>query len=125
MGKRKIHLVQWSPGLIDIPLPNNTAVWVRLRNVPYHPWCSNIFQALAKAIGTPICLDVITASQKFLAYARVLVEVDLSKDLPSIIWIDLEEAIPLVYLWSMKMSPVHLVLPQGTRTVFVPKNQVR
>lgn len=121
IGKRKIHLVQWSPGLIDIPLPKNTAVWVRLRNVPYHLWCSNIFQALAKAVGTPICLDVITASQKFLAYARVLVEVDLSKELPSIIWIDLEGGNPIGVSVEYENVPCSSCLTTGHKDSFCPQ----
>lgn len=40
-------------------------------------------------------MDEFTASQKLLTYARLNVEVDLSKDLPSLIWIDQEDSNPI------------------------------
>lgn len=95
VGKWKIHLLRWYPGMDDVPLPKSTAVWIRFRIVPYHLWCSNIFQALANSVGKPIKMDDITASYKMLGFARLLVEVDISKPLPSLIWIDLEGEEPI------------------------------
>lgn len=79
------------PGLVDLPLPKSAAVWIRMRNIPFHCWSRQILFSLAQAIGHPLKLDDITASQKFLTYARVQVELNLLKELLSEIWPEMEE----------------------------------
>lgn len=95
IGNKRIHLAPWHPGMEDLPILKSAAVWICLRNIPYHLWCKQILFSLARTIGKPIRMDEFTASQKLLSYARILVEVDLSKPLPNCIRMDLEETKPV------------------------------
>lgn len=63
---------------------------MRLKGLPYHCWSQNIILSLANSIGQPIKLDDITTAQRILTYARVLVNIDLSKPRPSAILVDLQ-----------------------------------
>lgn len=85
IGKRELHLARWSPGMVDLALPRVVAILVRLRNIPFHLRSRNILLALASTISKPFRLDDITESKKLLNYTWILVEVDLSKALPSTI----------------------------------------
>lgn len=89
--KKKLQLARWSPSMVDLDIPKSVAVWVHLRHIPFHPWNrNNILLALASTMGKPLKFDEITASQKLLTSARVLIKVDVSKTLPSTIWMDIE-----------------------------------
>ncbi|GAU10068.1 hypothetical protein TSUD_423760, partial [Trifolium subterraneum] len=60
-------------------------VWVRLYGLSQEYWRPNILFAIAGSIGTPICIDAITAKhmieRTFGQFARVLVNMDLSQTL--------------------------------------------
>lgn len=58
-------------------------VWVRLINLPLELWCTDSISRLGSFIGRPLQIDYFTAKKLKVGYARVLVEVDISKDLPS------------------------------------------
>lgn len=70
--------------------PSLSSVWIRLRGIPYHCWSSNILFSIASSVGLPLKLDDITAGQKILTFARILVNLDLSKPRPQSILVDLE-----------------------------------
>ena len=78
------HLVvqAWSPAFNPSrDSITTTPVWVRLSNIPvtyYHP---NILMAVARGLGKPIKVDLTTLHVERARFARVCVEVDLSKPL--------------------------------------------
>ncbi|CAO2821070.1 unnamed protein product [Amaranthus hypochondriacus] len=55
-------------------------VWVRLPNLPLHCWGEDTLSRIVSAIGVPILADECTAKQIKVSYARVLVEVDITKE---------------------------------------------
>lgn len=62
IGKQKIHLVPWKPGMDDVLLSKTTAVWICIKNIPLHLWSINILTGLASMVGTPIRMDDTTTS---------------------------------------------------------------
>ncbi|XP_045832867.1 uncharacterized protein LOC123924134 [Trifolium pratense] len=61
----------------------HTRCWVRILGLPQEYWRPKILFSIAGGVGVPICLDERTSdrSSGFGHYARVLVEIDLSKKL--------------------------------------------
>ncbi|KAK2357455.1 hypothetical protein QL285_094721 [Trifolium repens] len=68
-------------------LQHNTSaqVWVKFFGLSQEYWHKNILFAIASSIGTPICIDSVTAKPMhettFGQFARVLVDMDLSQPL--------------------------------------------
>lgn len=90
LQSKKLHLLPRSPGQGYFEWPSLRPVWIRLHGIPYHCWSSNILLSLASSIGRPLKLDEITASQRILTYANILVNLDLPKPKPHQIKVDLE-----------------------------------
>ena len=90
LEKKKIFFLPWSPGQDEMAWPSTAPVWIRLAGLPYHCWSKHILFSLASSIGQPIKLDDITTAQRILTYARVLVNIDLSKLKPPVILVDLQ-----------------------------------
>lgn len=57
-------------------------LWVKLPNLPLYLWGDNTLGKIVSAIGSPIVTDECTASKLQVSYARILVEVDITKELP-------------------------------------------
>jgi len=56
-------------------------VWVNLPALPLECWTSAALSIICSKIGKPISTDSITATRGQFSYARVLIEIDASKDL--------------------------------------------
>ncbi|GJT08314.1 RNA-directed DNA polymerase, eukaryota, reverse transcriptase zinc-binding domain protein [Tanacetum coccineum] len=88
MVKGKPLFVQkWSPeiGMTKVE-PKKLPVWVKIIHVPLEAWSVKGISVLASGLGTPIVMDSMTASMCHrgignLSYARVLVEMDATKEL--------------------------------------------
>ena len=57
-------------------------VWVRLHNLPIHFWDQKILASIGNAIGRYIKMDTQRIDERIFTFARICVEVDLSKGLP-------------------------------------------
>lgn len=57
------------------------SIWVKLPRLPLDCWNSNALENIASKIRKPNSTDKLTSTRGRLFYARVLVEVDASKDL--------------------------------------------
>ncbi|XP_051138689.1 uncharacterized protein LOC127256621, partial [Andrographis paniculata] len=73
-----------------ISLANNEVykaapVWARLKGVPLECWNPTALSIINSWIGTPIATDKIIKNRDCLAYARVLVEVDVTSSLPEFV----------------------------------------
>ncbi|CAO2813667.1 unnamed protein product [Amaranthus hypochondriacus] len=55
-------------------------VWIRLPSLPLHCWGVETLSRIVSAVGVPILADDCTAKQTKVSYARVLVEVDVTKE---------------------------------------------
>lgn len=68
-------------------------IWIRLVNLPLILWKDCFLSKIASYLGNPISTDQVTACKGTYNYARVLVEVDVSKELPKEIDITLPDRI--------------------------------
>lgn len=90
MDKLKVLFLPWSPGQEETPWSSIALVSIRFKGLPYHCWSQNFIPSFANTIGQPIKLDNITLGQEILSFARVLVNIDLSKPKPDSIIVDLQ-----------------------------------
>ncbi|XP_019255012.1 PREDICTED: uncharacterized protein LOC109233580 [Nicotiana attenuata] len=84
MNGRPMIMKHWSPYfdfaaefLTDIPL------WVRFPKLPMNCWSGNSLSRIASTIGIPMFADECTAKQTRISYARILIEVNVTKPLPT------------------------------------------
>ncbi|XXG82933.1 hypothetical protein AAC387_Pa10g0805 [Persea americana] len=90
MGKRKLLLHFCSPEDEENSWPAISPVWIVMKGIPYHCWSSGILLSIIGSVGKPLRLDETTAAQRMLSYARVLVNLDVSKLGPSCLSVELE-----------------------------------
>ncbi|XP_059280990.1 uncharacterized protein LOC132034619 [Lycium ferocissimum] len=48
-------------------------------------WSKKVLSKIASAVGTPVCADECTSKQTKISYARMPIEINLTKELPSVI----------------------------------------
>ncbi|KAJ8759784.1 hypothetical protein K2173_009885 [Erythroxylum novogranatense] len=83
---KPLILRKWEPGMSRLMFDlHKIPVWFHLRNVPLELYSSTGLSYIASAIGVPLYMDSITASQSRLAYAKVCVEIDASIAVPKTI----------------------------------------
>ncbi|KAL8529085.1 hypothetical protein ACS0TY_006522 [Phlomoides rotata] len=84
-----MRLMPWVPNFDPYNVNTSVAqVWIRLFQLPLEYWQEPILVALASAVGTVIRLDDVTRRKESAHFARVLVEVDLKKDLEEYVMIE-------------------------------------
>jgi len=75
-----LRLSKWSP---DFSIRNHkqthVQVWIRLIDLPQEYWRHTTLFEIANGVETPIALDNATKNRTFGHYARILVDLDLSK----------------------------------------------
>lgn len=81
-----LKLFAWSPDFNPSIQQQTTAqVWIRIYGLSQEYWRKRILFAIASGVGSPICTDSITSKPRmersFGHYVRVLVDMDLNKDL--------------------------------------------
>ncbi|KAL2250232.1 UNVERIFIED_CONTAM: hypothetical protein Sindi_2496900 [Sesamum indicum] len=58
-----------------------TPIWATLPSLPLECWHPNTLGKIGSRLGTPIAMDSLTMKMEQVSYARILVEVDASKNL--------------------------------------------
>ncbi|KAL6569186.1 hypothetical protein OROHE_003467 [Orobanche hederae] len=56
-------------------------IWVILPNLPLECWSPKILSRIASKVGTPLVTDKLTKTMQRISYARLLVDVDVTKNL--------------------------------------------
>jgi len=59
----------------------HTHVWIRLRELPQEYWMERTLYEIARAVKTPFLIDNVTNNRLVGHYARLLVDLDLSKEI--------------------------------------------
>ncbi|CAI0453335.1 unnamed protein product [Linum tenue] len=84
-----IAVQQWTPRFkVSDPLPRKMIVWVHLPELKIHFYHKEVLTSLGNLIGRTIKLDYHTLTQQRAKFARLAVEVDISKPLVPRIWLD-------------------------------------
>lgn len=89
MGGRPVIVKQWCPGFdMEKEILKNVPVWVRFPNLPLFCWGVECLSRIASVLGVPIMDDDNTMMQKRISYARVLIDIDVTQDLPECIKVE-------------------------------------
>ncbi|XVF82960.1 hypothetical protein PTKIN_Ptkin16aG0094100 [Pterospermum kingtungense] len=102
VNNQSLIIRKWEPGLksLDFSL-SKVSFWLYLRNVPLELFTCRGLSYIASAIGNPLYMDNFTTERKKLAYAKVCVEIDVSRKIPQYITVDLGQD-----LWKPKQQGV-------------------
>ncbi|KAL2900290.1 2 3-bisphosphoglycerate-independent phosphoglycerate mutase [Bienertia sinuspersici] len=97
---------RWNP---DIELHKENVktvpIWIRMPNLELKYWGQGCLRKLGDIIGTTLKVDNVTLNKDRLAYARILVEVELDKEHPDYIRFQNEKGILIQqyikYEWNL------------------------
>ncbi|CAK8531390.1 unnamed protein product [Lathyrus sativus] len=79
---------EWRPDFkIKDELLQTLPIWVKLPQLPIVLWGDTSLNKIGSALGKPIMTDECTANRLRVSYARILVEMDITKELPQSITI--------------------------------------
>ncbi|XP_058758403.1 uncharacterized protein LOC131631649 [Vicia villosa] len=74
-------LQEWRPDFnLKRDMLRTLPIWVKLPQLPLYLWGAKSLSKIGSAIGVPLVTDECTASKLRVSYARILVEVDVTKD---------------------------------------------
>ncbi|XP_021767734.1 uncharacterized protein LOC110732124 [Chenopodium quinoa] len=62
-------------------------IWVKLPNLPLNCWGVDTLSRLGSVLGVPLCADECTSKHLRVSFARLLIEVDVTKTLPKNIYV--------------------------------------
>ena len=75
-----LRLSQWTKDFKYLAQKQtHVSLWIRLVELPQEYWLERTLKEIASAVGTPIDIDGPTRNHTFGHYARILVDIDLSK----------------------------------------------
>ncbi|KAK9666724.1 hypothetical protein RND81_14G206500 [Saponaria officinalis] len=73
----------WSPTVAEeLEVVTHVPVWVLFPNLDPCFWSSSALSKVSSFVGKPVCADETTTNKSKIAFARILIEVDISKELP-------------------------------------------
>ncbi|XP_058775452.1 uncharacterized protein LOC131649713 [Vicia villosa] len=74
-------LQEWRPDFnLKRDMPRTLPIWVKLPQLPLYLWGAKSLSKIGSAIGVPLVTDECTTSKLRVSYARIIVEVDVTKD---------------------------------------------
>lgn len=85
-SRRYLVLKEWERMLApSTEHPSTIPVWVKIHKLPLECWTEEGLSRIASKIGKPLHVDVATAGQQRIAFARVCIEIGADYELPSTI----------------------------------------
>jgi hypothetical protein len=76
-------LREWKPNFIlKNDMLRTLPIWVKLPQLPLYLWGAKSLSKIWSALGNPLVTDECTANKFRISYARLLVEVDITQELP-------------------------------------------
>lgn len=61
---------------------------IKLPNLPLNCWSCDSLSRITSLLGVPVCADDCTTRQQRVSFARVLVEMDVTVELPDHVWVE-------------------------------------
>lgn len=100
------RLFSWTPNFNpNVVNHTNSQCWIRIHGLPQEYWRPTILFAIAMGIGIPLLLHDATINKTFGHYVRILVNVDLARDLHDQILIERKD-----YAFFVDIVYEHLAL---------------
>lgn len=82
-GTSGLFMTPWFPYFDPNKMTvSEVPIWVRLYNLPLHFWSEQVLEGIGNNIGKYIKTDLERIDERIYTFARICVEVDLSKGLP-------------------------------------------
>lgn len=82
IGSRPVIIKEWRAGFcLEEEVLREVPLWIRLPNLPLNCWSVDSLSRIGSVLGRPLCADECTSQQSRISYARMLVEVDITKPL--------------------------------------------
>ncbi|XP_058755378.1 uncharacterized protein LOC131628567 [Vicia villosa] len=76
-------LREWKPDFdLKRDMLRTLPIWVKLPKLPLHLWGAKSLSKIGSAIGVPLVTDECTANKLRVSYARIFVEIDITKEMP-------------------------------------------
>ncbi|XP_074305887.1 uncharacterized protein LOC141641109 [Silene latifolia] len=89
LGPNSLVLKQWTPYFSTImECVTTVPIWILFPHLDPYMWIDSILSKMSSKIGKPLFADLNTTCKAKLSFARVMIEVDVSKDLPDSITIN-------------------------------------
>ncbi|XP_070003333.1 uncharacterized protein [Nicotiana sylvestris] len=63
-------------------------LWIQFPNLPLNCWEGDSLSRIGSTLGVPVYADTCTTKVERISYARILVELDITKSLPKQIMVD-------------------------------------
>lgn len=99
MGSAGLFLTPWFPDFDPASaIITKAPVWIRLPNLPVHLWRTEAYRQIGNALGRFLTGDYTRQRQGLYTYARVCVELDLSKGLPEHINLKIKDSVWTQYI---------------------------
>ncbi|VFQ99349.1 unnamed protein product, partial [Cuscuta campestris] len=108
----RLYLSKWSPSYLQSKESPLFPIWATIKQIPIHLQDPRALLPITRLIGIPIKMDERTVQAEYLNTARVLVEVDLSKQLPSKIKVRIGETI---YFFPVSFQDVPIFCSKCSR----------
>lgn len=87
-NNRPVVIKPWTPAFnFHKEILTHVPLWVRFPNLPLNCWTSGSLSRICSVLGAPLCADSCTTNQLRISFARVLIEMDITKPLPKTIHI--------------------------------------
>ncbi|XP_062074935.1 uncharacterized protein LOC133778940 [Humulus lupulus] len=83
--KKPVLLRPWSTYLDKMRLVKSVPVWIRFSDLGLQYWGLKSLRALVSTIGKPMMMDKVTKEKSMVKFARVLVDVEISDQVPQCI----------------------------------------
>lgn len=80
---QSVRFTRWSEDFDQDTQRTSNALWVRMPKLGQQFWDYEVTMTIGKAIGTPIGVDKRTLDREFGYFANILVDVDMSKPIPT------------------------------------------
>ncbi|KAK2420095.1 hypothetical protein QL285_030882 [Trifolium repens] len=118
-------LRDWKPDFsLKRDMLRTLPIWVKLPQLPLYLWGVRSLSKIGSAIGNPLVTDECTANKFRVSYARILVEMDVTQELPQEITIKDSEGNKMKQVVEYEWKPFFVINVRRWDT-FVPKNHPR
>ncbi|KAH6777261.1 hypothetical protein C2S51_008573 [Perilla frutescens var. frutescens] len=77
-----MRVFKWTPGFNPAFETSNFALWITLPGLPLHLFDHNALYKIGSVFGRPIQIEHATANQSRVSFAKICVEIDLTKSYP-------------------------------------------
>lgn len=95
----------WTPNFnLHDEVLRTVPLWVKFPNLPLNCWSVDALSRIASVLGEPLCADECTTRQLRISFARVLVDVDVTKELKHSVWVESPDGSQIeqkvIYEWT-------------------------